>query len=333
MTSDQIETAQIEADEHPGGLARVVARGARFAGAGYVALQTITFGTYLVLAKLMVPSDFGEFAAATIVVGLGMLVGESGMLAALIQRRDGLDEALNSAFLATLAGGLLLSLLALAVAPVIGLVFHSEKTGVVAAAMSGWMLLRLATVVPDAFLQRRFSFVRRVIVDPLGGVAFAVGTILPAASGMGVWALVIGTYAQAGTNVAAAWALAGWRPKPRRATVRMWRDLARYGRPVVVAEFIRRVTAEVPVVVVGRFIGAGPLGQLTYASRVAAQPLGVLVNVGGYVLLPALASIASQEERFREAVVRSLRWVCVLAFSRRTHPRPARGSSCRSRVR
>ena len=66
----------------------------------------------------------------------------------------------------------------------------------------------------------------------------------------------------------------------------MWRELARYGRSVVGAEFIRRVTMEIPVVLLGRFSGAGALGQFTYSFRVATQPLRALVNVGGYVLLP-----------------------------------------------
>jgi PST family polysaccharide transporter len=184
----------------------------------------------------------------------------------------------------------------------------------VAAVMSGWMLLRLATIVPDASLQRRFSFFRRVIVDPLGVIAFAAGSIIAAAAGMGVWALIIGTYAQATVNVLAAWALAGWRPHPRLASIGMWRELARFGRPVLGAEFIRRFVSEVPVVALGRFVGTGALGQFTYASRVASQPLAAIVNVGGYVLLPAFSRLSSHDARFRAAVLRALRWVCVLAF-------------------
>jgi PST family polysaccharide transporter len=286
----------------------------RLAGIGYALSQIGSFVTYLVLAKLVAPADFGQFAAGTILVGLGIVVGESGMLAALIQRKDGLEEAFNSAFLAMLAGGVVLTLLALAAAPLIGLFFHSHKAEVVAAAMSGWMLLRLLTVVPDASLQRRFSFFRRVIVDPLGVAAFAAGSIIGAAAGLGVWALVIGTYAQATVNVVAAWALAGWRPRPRLATIGMWRELARFGRPILGAEMIRRVISEIPVAALGRFVGSGALGQFTYASRVAAQPLGATVNVGGYVLLPALSRLSAHDARFRAALLRALRWVCALSF-------------------
>jgi O-antigen/teichoic acid export membrane protein/GT2 family glycosyltransferase len=298
----------------PGSLTRVVARGIGLAGTGYALSQLLIFTSYLVLAKLATPAAFGHFAAGSVVVGVGMMIGESGMLAALIQREDQVEEAMNSAFLVTALGGVGLSLLALAAAPLITLFFNSHEAGTVAAVMSGWMLLRLIAIVPDAVLQRRFSFMRRVVIDPIAALAFGAGAIPAAAAGMGVWALVIGTYASAVVTVASAWIFAAWRPRPRMANMRLWRELARFGRPVMGANLIRRVAIELPVLAVGRFKGPSVLGQYTYASRVAQQPLGAVINAGGYVLLPAFARLASHDERFRAALRRALRWLCLVAF-------------------
>jgi len=308
------EPPRLETEQPLASLTGTVTRGIGLAGMGYVLSQVLTFGAYFVLAKLSYPAAFGHFAAGTVVVGVGTLVGESGMLAALIQRRERLEEALNSAFLATLGGGVVLSLLSLAAAPLVALFFHSHEVGVVAAVMSGWMLLRLAAVVPDALLQRRFSFRRRVVIDPIATLAFAAGSIPAAAAGLGVWALAIGTYASALVNVIAAWAFAGWRPRPQLASMAMWRELARFGRPVLGAGMIRRVVTEIPVIALGRVSGASALGQFTYSSRVASQPLGAVIDVGAYVLQPAFARLSPHDERFRAAVRRSLRWLCITAF-------------------
>jgi O-antigen/teichoic acid export membrane protein len=303
-----------ETEPPPASLTGTVTRGVGLSGMGYVLSQLLTFGTYFVLARLADPAAFGHFAAGTVVVGVGTMVGESGMLVALIQRREGLEEAFNSALIATLAGGVALSLLALAAAPLVTLFFRSHETGMVAAVMSGWMFLRLAAVVPDAMLQRRFSFRRRVVIDPLATLAFAAGSIPAAAAGLGVWALAIGTYAAALVDVIAAWVFAGWRPRPRLASVAVWRELARFGRPLLGAGMIRRVVTEIPVLALGHVSGAGALGQYTYSSRVASQPLGAVVDVGAYVLQPAFARLSHHDERFRAAVCRSLRWLCIAAF-------------------
>jgi O-antigen/teichoic acid export membrane protein len=303
-----------EPERTPGSLTRIVVRGAGIAGAGYVISQVISFAAYLTLARLLTPSEFGVFAAAIVLVGVGQVVGESGMLAALIQRRDELDEALETAFVATLAGGLLLSALALAASPLVGLFFHYHGTALVAAAMSATMLFRLTAIVPAALLQRRFSFIRRVAIDPLGMLAFAAGSIIPAVLGLGVWSLVIGTYSQMAVDLVGAWVFAGWRPHPRRASVRVWRELARFGRPVVMAEVIRQAIPQLPVIALGRVTGTGAIGQFSYAQRVAQQPPDAIVSIGAYVMLPALSRLAVDERRFRAALTRGLRWMCAISF-------------------
>src|SRR5918999_3230136 len=125
-----------------GGLTGIVVRGVSLAGAGWGFGQALNLAIYLVLARLATPEDFGELAAGAILVAFGGLIAESGMAAALIQRRDRVEEAANTALLATLAAGLGLSLLALGAAPLVGLFFDSSEIAYVAAAASGWILLR-----------------------------------------------------------------------------------------------------------------------------------------------------------------------------------------------
>lgn len=305
---------EIDSSGAPGSLTATVVRGASIASVGYVISQVISLASYLVLARLVTPSQFGRFTAAIVVVGLGAVVGESGMLAALIQRRDRLQAALESAFVATVGAGLLLTALALLTAPLIGVFFSSGAIALLAAVMSATMLLRLAVIVPNALLQRRFSFMRRVAIDPLGSAVFAAGSIVPAALGLGVWSLVIGTYSQLAVDLLAAWWFAGWRPHPARASLPVWRELARFGRPVVVAELIRNAAGGIPVAALGRVAGAGAIGQYTYGWRVANQPPNAMLSLGAYVLLPALSRLAVDERRFRAALTRALRWMCAISF-------------------
>ena len=201
-------------------------RGVGLAGSGYALTQLITLATYLVLARLTSPLAFGQYAEAAVLVGVGLLFTESGMLAALIQRRERIDEAANTALVATLASGVAVSLLALAAAPLIGLFFRSDTVGAVAAAISGQLFLRSATVVPNAMLERELAFLRRTVVEPLAAVAFAAAAIVAMANGMGVWGLVIGNYVQIAVDAALTWALARWRPRPRLASLG---DVARAG--------------------------------------------------------------------------------------------------------
>ncbi len=310
----KLADAVFEENASPPGLAGAAVRGVGIAAGSYAVTQAVSLLTYLVLARLLTPADFGAFAAASVLVTVGWMVGESGLLAALIQRRDRIEEAFNTAFLASLAAGLALTVGGLACAPVIGLLFHSYTIGLMSAAMAGSMFLRLALIVPNARLQRSFSFFRRAMIDPLATLVFAGSAVAGALTHMGAWALVIASYANLVVDATAAWALVRWRPRPKLASIAMWRELTRFGRPIFAANLLEHGAAEIPVIAVGRFLGAGPLGQLSYAIRVGSQPIAAVVDVGAYGLLPALARIAHDRERFRHGLLKAFRWTCAIAF-------------------
>jgi O-antigen/teichoic acid export membrane protein len=295
-------------------LTQTVLRGAGVAGAGFALKQALSLGLYLALARVASPTDFGQYAAGSVLVVVGTILSESGMLAAVIQRRDRIEEAASTAVVSTVAGGLGLSLLALAASPLIGFVFQSETIGLVAAAMSGTVVLNSAQQVPQALLQRRFSFVRRVVTDPVALAAFGVTSLIACGQGLGAWGLVLGSYVAGMLELALVWIFARWRPQLRLASVGMWRELIAYGRHVLASELVVRGGLAIESVVVGRGVSTAALGQYGYAMRIAGQPLSALVNVASYVLFPTFAHIATDEPRLRAGFMRSLRWMALIAL-------------------
>lgn len=298
----------------PGDLTKTVVRGAGVSGTGFVLTQTLSLAFALVLARLATPRDFGEFAAGSILVAVGAILAESGMLAALIQRRDRIEEAASTALVSTILSGTGLALLALALAPLVGLVFDSRDIGLVAAAMSGTLLLNSVQIVPNALMQRRFNFVRRVVSDPLGVIAFGVTATIACSKDFGVWGLVLGAYAALVVHAVLSWALARWRPRLSLASVAMWRELISFAKHVLASEVVIRAHMTVETLLLGRFVSTPALGQYQYAQRIARQPLVAQVSIASAVLLPAFAHIAADEARLRAAFIRSVRWMAVTAF-------------------
>jgi O-antigen/teichoic acid export membrane protein len=300
-------------DEPPPGLKRIVLRGAGLAGIGHVLSQGLTLAAYLAIARLVTPDEYGVYVAGSLVTGVGLSLSSGGLQAAIIQRRERVDEALNTAVVSSLAVGAALALLALATAPLVTLFFHDHRAGEIAAALSGWAVLRCAGIVPGALMQRRFSFLRRVVVEPSGILAFGIVSVLATSSGMGAWGLVVGTYASAAVQLILSWALARWRPTLRLASFATWLELAGFARHLFLSELLRRVSTELPTAVVGRSLGADALGQYAYGERFGTQPQSAVTNVAGYVLLPAFARIAADAERLRRAFLRALRWTMLAA--------------------
>ncbi|MEA2160624.1 MAG: hypothetical protein QOD66_3004 [Solirubrobacteraceae bacterium] len=298
----------------PGSLTTIVLRGGGLAGVGLLLTQIISLASYVVLARLAAPRQFGIFAAGSILVGISALFTESGMTAALIHRRDRLEEAAATAFVSTVAAGLGLAALALALAPVVGLFFHSHRAAEVAAVLSGILFLNATTVVPDALMQRRFSILRRMLVQPLSAAAFGISATIACANGMGAWGLTVGMYVSSLTGVVASWTLSGYRPAVRRASWRLWRELASYARHVVASEFLREASRVFSTGLVGRFIGPASLGQFRFALRLATQANDPVVAASGLVLFPAFSRISEDELRLRAAFLRALRFLSTVTL-------------------
>jgi O-antigen/teichoic acid export membrane protein len=295
------------------GLTGTVVRGTALAGAGYALSQALTLVVYVVLARLVTPTELGLFTAGLVLVGLARLYTESGMLAAVVYQRDRLNEAASTAVVATFVAGVLIGLLMLALAPALGAFFDDATVTGVAAAASGLALLRTIAIVPEALLQRRFSFLRRMVVEPGSVVAFGITGIVLTANGLGVWGLVIAQYASLLVSALLSWGLVSWRPQLRLASFAMWRELISYGRHTIAATTVIRVSEEIPVFLLGRFTGAAALGQLRYGRRIASLPLAMIMAAASYVLFPAFARIATERERFQASVLRALRWMAILA--------------------
>lgn len=266
------------------------------------------------LARLATPEDFGEYAAGTLLVNIGLLFTESGMLAALVHREDQIDEAASTATVALVASGVFFSLVALAASPLVGLIFHSSRIGDIAAASSALLLCRALVIVPQALLQRRFSFLRRMISEPASVIAFGVVAVIACSEGMGPWGLVLGYYASAIADAVLSWGLVRWRPRLHQVSWKLWRELAAYGRYVLAAHAVMLGGQQLPILLIGRFSGSGPLGQYRYAERLSVTPLALVIQAGSYVLFPAFARIKGERERFRAAMLRSLRLMCALSF-------------------
>src|SRR5881396_3313672 len=78
------------------GLTGVVLRGAGLSATGFLLTNLLTLGFYVALARLATPRDFGVLAAGSVLVYFSATFVESGLAAALIRRREDVDEAANT---------------------------------------------------------------------------------------------------------------------------------------------------------------------------------------------------------------------------------------------
>src|SRR5581483_3779884 len=133
----------------------------------------------------------------------GLFAGAS-MQSAIIQRPDRIEEAASTAFATNVVGGLLLAGAAAALGPLIGLFFHSGEAGKAASVLAGTIPITALSIVPGGLLQRRISLAS-ALVQPSASLVYGIAAIVTLATGMGLWGLVLATYAGECARTASLW--------------------------------------------------------------------------------------------------------------------------------
>ena len=101
-----------------GGLARLCAQGANF---------LLRMGSLIVLARLLDPRDFGLVGMVTVFTGVLGLFRDFGLSAAAVQRTVVTEEQISALFWINILVGVLLGLVALAMAPAIAAFYHDPQ--------------------------------------------------------------------------------------------------------------------------------------------------------------------------------------------------------------
>lgn len=286
------------------GLGQRSVRGAMWAVGGQVLSEPMRVIGTAILARILTPADFGLIGMAAVFFGLTAITTELGPAAAIIARRSISDEETSSLFWASTLIGVVLAAAAALSAPLVAAVYREPKVAPVFAALSVTVLLSAAALVHNALLRRRMDFRIPAIANLVSVAVNSVVSIGSALLGAGYWALVYGTLAGVLTSVLIVGRGARFAPMWRLRWSEV-RPFVSFSTQVTGAELANYGSINVDNLLVGRLLGAGPLGFYALAFNLVTYPVRMFAVLIAQVTLPALSLIRDDAERFRSAYLRA----------------------------
>ena len=267
-----------------------------------------------ILARHLSPAEFGVVALAQVALQFIALVGEAGIGTYVVyDGEDGREARVHAAFWLNVVVSLTQCSLCLALIPVVGHIFPvGQIRSVLALLVLAFFVDQLATV-PEALLLRDLRhgvLAKRDLVIDLGSAAVSV---VLAVGGLGVWSLVIPTLLAEPARLLVALLGARWRPRLPLG-VSHWRRILRYTAPLMGSNVLIPVTNDGDTLLVGRLLGAGPLGIYNMAWQLANLVGRNVTAVVSSVTLPALALVRGEGERLQAGYLRMVRFLGLVCF-------------------
>jgi len=247
------------------------------AGAKWVS-QLVSWPSVLICARLLSQYDFGVVEMAGFYFIITNVVAEFGVGMAVLQMRE-----LNAAIVAQLnslamAGGTLAFAASVLAAPWIAAFFHAPELHKLVIVASLTFILTSFEAIPLGLLQRDMDYRRLSLAESLQAIVTAVVSVACAFAGFAYWAILAGNLLGRASNIAL---VIWWRPV--RFAVPVWRDVARplsFGMEIAAQRIVGSFTGLSDSMIIGRTLGAAPLGTYRLASNLASTPsekIGALI--------------------------------------------------------
>lgn len=269
-------------------------RGLRWALFGTLATKAGSFVMSLVLARLLVPEDFGLYAIALAATQFVMHVNDVGIIAATVQWRGKLaDMAPTASTLAVLFSAGWYAIFWVAAPAFAELAGSADATPLVRL-LTAVILIDGLTAVRVAALQRRFQHDKLMMAITAGFAVNASLAITLAATGAGPYSFVLGQLAASVVTGALVLVLARL-PLNFRLDKAIAARLVRFGLPLAAGLGVESILVYADSVIVGNALGATALGFYLLAFNVSSWVPGLVTTAVRYVSISGFSRLAEQK--------------------------------------
>ncbi len=294
------------------GLRRAAVTGTFWSALSTIFSRGLRFFVTILLARLLVPEDFGAVAMGLLVMDVAELLSDVGLAAALIQRKQVDPQHLTTAFWANLILGAVLWLATWWLAPLAAAFFRNASVVAILRVMAFNFLLAPIGSVPWVLLNRQLRFKELMMAQSLATAVRTGVSLVLAWRGAGAWSLVWGPLAGTVTGSIINWGFCRWRPSLAWSW-RHFRELFRFGKNVFGEKLLGYFSANSDNIITGRVLGASILGFYNFAYQIPHLPETHLAPIIHRVLFPVLSQVQDDRARLRRGYLLSLRWIAMVA--------------------
>ncbi|MBP0902466.1 lipopolysaccharide biosynthesis protein [Mariniflexile gromovii] len=260
--------------------------------------QVISFIVSIILARLLLPSEFGLIAMIGIFMGIGHTLIGSGLSQSLIRTENPDDEDYSTVFIFNLVGSIVIYIFFYFLAPFIASFYNQDILTSIIRVYCITFIINAFSAIQIARLLKQLDFKTQLIVAIPSLIVSSITGISMAYYGFGVWSLVWNTIA--GTLVAniQLWYSTKWRPS-LSFSKKKFKYHFNYGYKLTVSSLLDITFLNVYTIIIGRFFPLAQVGYYNRAESLKQIPVSNITNIINKVTFPMFSSIQNDNIRLK----------------------------------
>jgi lipopolysaccharide exporter len=282
--------------ESPPSLGRKIAVGSVWTVTMRFAIRGVGFISLLILARLLVPADFGIVAKAVMLYSILDILTQFGLEAALIRDQKATSSHYNTVWTLHVLRGAVIATILLVLAYPAAVFLREPALSTIIPFYALASVLRGFANVGTVDFRKQLNFDRDFIFVILKKLSAFTTTISIALIWKTYWALVAGVVAGALVELISSFKLSPYRP---RFSLSEWRSLFNFSKWIFAHEIAGALSTKLDIFILSRFSSTAIVGTYTVASEIGRTPTTEFAMPIARALMPGLSTISDNKPEFQ----------------------------------
>lgn len=258
--------------------------------------QLVTFIVSIVLARILLPEDYGKIALITVFTTILQVFVDSGLGTALIQKKDADELDFSSVFYFNFVVCIFLYICMFITAPNIAKFYNDNSLTPIIRVVSITILISGVKGIQQSYVSKNLLF-KRFFYATIGGTLFsAIVGITLAYLGYGVWAIVAQQLTNTAIDTLILWVTVKWRPIKKFSWTRL-KELLSFGWKMLASSLLDTAYNNMRSLIIGKMYSSSDLALYNQGNQFPNVIVNNINSSIDSVLLPTLAK--EQDDRIR----------------------------------
>lgn len=275
--------------------------------------QGIQLVITLVIARMLMPSDYGLIAMVWIFVDISNKIVDSGFSNALIQKKNRNQSDFSTVFYFNVVVGVVIYLIILFAAPFIASFYNVPELSLILKILPLVVIFNSLGVVQKTILIINLDFKRLAKISVISVLISGTMAIYMAYDGCGVWTLVTQQIIVSLITLTLLWYTSSWHPFLTFST-KSFRLLFGFGSKLMIGAIIHSLYTNLYSLIIGKVFNASQLGLFNRANSIAQLPADNITTVFERVSYPIECELQDDNERLCVAFFKFIRMASFILF-------------------
>lgn len=273
--------------------------------------QGISFVVSIVLARLLLPSEFGLIAMIGVFVGLGTALINSGLTQSLIRSIEPDQEDFSTVFFFNLAGSIIIYAIIYFAAPYIAAFYSQELLTQIIRIYCVTFIINAFSAIQTTRLTKNMDFKTQMKVSIPSLVIGSIVGITLAYKGFGVWSLVWSAIIQAFAATVQLWYWSKWAPS-LVFNFKKFRYHFHYGVKLMLSGLLDITFTNAFTIIIGKFFLPAQVGYYNRGDTLQKLPVNNISLMLNKVTFPLFANLQDDNVRLKSVYKRIMQMVIFL---------------------